>query len=305
MTTLETPGTQATAPSSRAEADTPTVSPSRSVLSAALGIVAVLFLAFVLNLVLVSKLSHRSAQDTGYAQLRKELALGTAPVSQVDYNGKLLRTGTPVAIMNIPQAGIRNEVVFNGTSGGVLTKGPGHQRDTVLPGQVGQSIIQGRAAAYGGPFAHLERLEKGEKFTVTTGQGTATYQVIDQRIEGDPSPSLQAGHGLLTLVTARGTAYMPAGVLRVDAALVSAPQSTPALMALGPISASEQPMATEPQALLPLVLWLQGVLVVVLGAVFAWYRWGRWQTWLVFGPLALLVGMFTADQITLLLPNLT
>jgi LPXTG-site transpeptidase (sortase) family protein len=301
MSTLESPGKHA----AQTATEKPTVSPSRSLLSAALGIVAVLCLAIVLNLVLASKLTHRSAQDTGYAQLRKELALGTAPVSQVDYAGVVLKSGAPVAILNIPQIGLSNEVVFNGTTGGVLTKGPGHQRNTVLPGQVGPSIIMGRAAAYDGPFKNLDHLKKGDKFTAVTGQGTATYQVMDTRLAGDASPALETGKGMLTLVSARGSSYMPAGVIRVDAALVSTPQPTPALLALGPLSASEQPMGTEPQALLPLVLWLQAVLVVALGAVFAWFRWGHWQTWLVFGPLALLVAVFTADQITLLLPNLT
>jgi LPXTG-site transpeptidase (sortase) family protein len=287
------------------EAPKPKISAQRSLLSAALGIVAVLFLALVLNLVLISRLTHRSAQDAGYAKMRAELALGTAPVSQVDVDGVLLKAGDPIAIMNIPQIGLAKEVVFNGTAAGVLTKGPGHQRNTVLPGQVGQSIIMGRSGAYGGPFADIEKLKKGDTFTVTTGQGVAKYQVLDQRVAGEASPSLEAGHGLLTLVTGRGTSFMPSGVLWVDAALVSQAQPTPALLPIGPLDADEQALATDPHALLPLVLWLQGVLLVALGAVLAWYRWGRWQTWLVFGPLALLVGIFTADQITLLLPNLT
>ena len=61
----------------------------------------------------------------------------------------------------------------------------------------------------------------GDRFTVTTGQGIATYSVLDRRTAGDPSPSLAVGHGLLTLTTARGAAFAPLGVLRVDAALVS------------------------------------------------------------------------------------
>lgn len=293
-----------TSPAPYGQVSTTPVPASRSITAAALGIVSVLLLALVLNLVLLSRLTHRSAQQAGFNTLRAELAQGTAPVSQLDSNGKLLESGAPVALLNIPQLGLKNEVVFNGTTSGVLTKGPGHQRNTVLPGQVGEAVLFGRSGAYGGPFGDLKKLHKGDKFTATTGQGVATYQVIGARKAGDPSPALQAGQGLLTLTTGRGTPFMPSGVLRVDAALVSTPQPAAGLYAL-PVSSSEQPMGTEHGALLPLVLWLQGVLVVALGAVLAWYRWGRWQTWVVFGPLALFVGYFSANQLTLLLPNLT
>jgi len=282
----------------------PPVRASRSIVAAALGIVAVLLLALVLNLVLVSRLTHRSAQQAGFKTLRAQLAQGTAPVSQLDSNGRLLESGAPIALLNIPQIGLTNEVIFNGTTSGVLTKGPGHQRNTVLPGQVGESIVFGRSGAYGGPFGELEKLHKGDTFTVTTGQGLARYQVIGTRLAGDPSPALQAGHGLLTLTTGRGRPFMPSGVLRVDAALISTPQPAAGLYAI-PMSSAEQPMGTEHGALLPLVLWLQSVLVVALGAVLAWHRWGRWQTWVVFGPLALFAGYFTANQISLLLPNLS
>ena len=286
------------------EVPTAELTARRSVTSAALAVVAILLLSVVLDLASVSRLTHRAAQSAGFATLRSELAHGTAPVSQLDGDGQLLADGAPVAILNIPQLGLHDEVVFNGTTSAVLTKGPGHERDTVLPGQAGQSVLFGRAAAFGGPFGKIDRLRVGDRFTVTTGQGVATYSVLDRRTAGDPSPSLAVGHGLLTLTTARGAAFAPSGVLRVDAALVSTVQPTPPLVALGPLSSAERPMAGERSALLPLVLWLQAALLVALGAVFAWYHWGRWQTWLAFGPLACYVGLCTADQIGLLLPNL-
>ncbi len=231
-------------------------------MSASLSIIAILFLAVALNLVFISRLTHRSAQDEGFAELRKELSLSVPrPSHATRQQRKPARLGAhPVALLSIPEIGLSNEVVFNGTTSGVLTKGPGHQRNTVLPGQVGQSIILGRQAAYGGPFAHLKDLKQGDKFTATTGQGIATYEVIGARRAGDRSPALEAGHGLLTLTTSDGTPYMASGVLRVDAALVSDVQSTAPLLGIGPLTAAEQPMGTQPAALLPLILWLQAVL---------------------------------------------
>jgi sortase A len=275
------------------------------VASAALAIMGALLLGLVANLLLISGIEEQAAQHAGFDTFRGQLALGTAPVTQTTQNGQLLPVGIPVAILDIPEIGITNAVVFNGTSGSVLMSGPGHQRDTVMPGQAGVSVIQGRASAYGGPFGHLSSLRTGDKFTVTTGQGVNTYTVSDVRVAGDPDPPLPAGEGRLTLETALGSPFVPSGVLRVDARLISTVQPTPALLDLGALPGPERPLGTDPSALLPLFLWLLGLIAVVAGAVIAWHRWGRWHAWIVFGPLALTVGLFTADQITRLLPNLT
>jgi hypothetical protein len=265
----------------------------------------VLLLALSANLVLLAGIEQRAAQHAGFDTLRGQLALGTAPVTQTTSDGHLLAMGIPVAILNIPGINLANTVVFNGTSGAVLMQGPGHQRDTVLPGQAGTCVIMGRAWAYGGPFGHLRQLRPGDQFTVTTGQGIAHYTVTGLRMAGDPTPALPAGQGRLTLETALGSSFIPSGVLRVDARLTSVVQPTPALLDLGALPAPERPMGTDPGALLPLFLWLIGLISVVSGAVIAWHQWGRWQAWIVFGPLALTVGLFTADQVTRLLPNLT
>lgn len=273
--------------------------------SGALAIVGVLLLTLTANLLLLSGIEQRAAQHAGFDTLRSQLALGTAPVTQTAQDGHLLAVGIPVAILNIPEINLTDTVAFNGTSGGVLMQGPGHQRDTVMPGQAGVCVIMGRASAYGGPFGHLSDLRPGDKFTVVTGQGIARYTVIDLRVAGDPSPPLPAGQGRLTLETAIGSAFIPSGVLRVDARLTSAVQPTPALLDLGALPGPERPMGTDPGALVPLLLLLLGLIAVAAGAVIAWHRWGRWQMWIVFGPLAMTVGLFTADQVTRVLPNLT
>jgi sortase A len=275
------------------------------VISGGLAIMGALLLGLTLNLVVLSGFEEHAAQSSAFDAFRGQLALGTAPVTQTTQKGQLFPVGIPVAILDIPEIGITNAVVFNGTSGSVLMSGPGHQRDTVMPGQAGVSVIQGRASAYGGPFGHLSSLRTGDKFTVTTGQGVNTYTVSDVRVAGDPDPPLPAGEGRLTLETALGSPFVPSGVLRVDARLISTVQPTPALLDLGALPGPERPLGTDPSALLPLFLWLLGLIAVVAGAVIAWHRWGRWHAWIVFGPLALTVGLFTADQITRLLPNLT
>ncbi|MEH0577207.1 MULTISPECIES: sortase [Streptomyces] len=266
---------------------------------------AALLLGITAQLLLVSGAQEHSAQHAAFDELRGQLALGTAPVAQTDQQGRLLAPGTPVALVAVPRLGM-SQVVLEGTDSTVLTDGPGHRRDTPLPGQAGTSVLMGRAAAYGGPFGRLASLTEGDRFTVTTGQGRATYQVLDLRRAGDPAPAPPtAGRGRLVLVTATGPRFMPAGVLRVDADLVSAPFQTPAaVIRSGTLPDSEEPLARPAGVPWPLVMWLQALLLASVAAVWAWHRWGRHQTWIVFAPVVAVLGLQVATRTTELLPNL-
>lgn len=266
---------------------------------------AALLLGITVQLLLVSGIQEHSAQHAAYDELRDRLALGTAPVTQTDLDGKLLAPGSPVALIEVPRLGL-SQVVLEGTDSAVLTGGPGHRRDTPMPGQAGTSVLMGRAAAYGGPFGELSRLAEGDTFTVTTGQGRARYRVADVRRAGDPAPQpLAAGRGRAVLVTATGPRFMPAGVLRVDAELVSSPFQTPAaVIRPGTLPGAEEPLARPSGVPWPLVMWLQALLAAAVAAVWTWHRWGRHQTWLVFAPVVALLGLQVATRTTELLPNL-
>ncbi|MFK0220004.1 sortase domain-bontaining protein [Streptomyces vinaceus] len=263
---------------------------------AALAILGAVLLGFVAEVGPLGHLRHERDRRVGYAQLRDRLANATAPVGPTD-------PGTPVALLSIPQIGVK-EVVLEGTSAETLASGPGHRRDTVLPGQPGTSILMGRQAGYGGPFGHIADLERGETLTVTTGQGEHEYRVLGVRRAGDPKPAkLAAGAGRLTLMTASGTPYMPGGVLQVDAELVSPPQQSGGRMP-GRLPAAEAPMAGQASAWLPLVLWGQALLLAAAALAWARVRWGRGHTWLVGVPVLAALGLAAADQAALLLPNL-
>ncbi len=263
-----------------------------SVVRPVLRLVAVLALGFVAQLAAVGEVTHARDQTIAYASLREQLANATAPVGPVP-------PGRPVALLEIPAAGVR-EVVFEGTTSGVLASGPGHRRDTPLPGQPGTSVVLGRRAAYGGPFAQLAALQPGDAVTVTTGQGRHSYRVPGVRRAGDPVPPAPRT-GRLTLVTASGPAYLPGGVLRVDADLVTAarPGSRPAA-----IAAAERPLAGDPAAWIAVVLWGEALLLALFGLVWLRARWGRWHAWVPGVPLLLLLGGTLADQAARLLPNL-
>jgi sortase A len=269
---------------------------------AALTLLAALLLGFAAHLTVLGHIEHARAQQNGYDTFRSELALGTAPVGRLDDAGKPVPAGDPVAVLHVPALGVR-EVVFQGTSSGVLTSGPGHRRDTPLPGQPGTSIIMGRQWGYGSPFNHLHELHAGDEITVTTGQGQQRYKVSDVRRAGDPAPAPPGdGQGRLLLMTATGGLYAPHGVLRVDAELVSAAQPGPA--SGGGIDAAEQALAGDPSAWLPVMLWLQGLLVVVIAISWTYRRWGRWQTWICGLPVVTAIVVALSGAATELLPNL-
>lgn len=281
------------------------MTPVQAVVRSMIALLAALVLAFVFNLLVLSPIQHASEQQQLRDTFRAQLAEGTAPVSEGDFEDVLLDDGVPVAWLNIPQLGI-DEVVSEGTSASVLMNGPGHRRDTVLPGQAGVSVVMARAAAYGGPFGGIQSLQPGDEFTVRTGQGESTFEVMGLRYAGDPTPPAPVrGESRLILMTARGAPYVPVGVAYVDAKVVGdaypagARQTNP--VTLPPSHAA---MATDTTTVWALVFALQFLVVAEIAAVWAFRRVGAQKTWIVFVPVLVLAGLFVADQAARLLPNL-
>ena len=268
-------------------------------------ILAITALGFVAWVGLFSSLHYDKAQLNAYEQLRVELANGTAPNGPTAPNSTaLLPMGAPVAVLSIPAIKLRT-VILQGTTSSVLEDGPGHFRGSVMPGQAGVSVIMGRQTAYGGPFGGLPSLVPGDPITIVTGQTVAGYTVIDIRRAGDPlPPTPAAGAGRLVLVTADGTPLDPTGILYVDADQTSKPEPSSGMVLPAYLSPTENAMATETQAWLPIVLWSQLLLVIAIALGWLWAAWGKWQTWVIAVPLVGFVVLCIADQATRLLPNL-
>ncbi|MEU5941816.1 sortase [Micromonospora sp. NPDC047548] len=290
-----------------------TVNPVLQVPGTALSILSLVALCLVFHLTLVSQLRYERDQQTALADFRGELARGTAPVGQfrVDFGDggesreRLVEPGSPVAVLSVPRIGLRT-VVFEGTSASVLRSGPGHRRDTVLPGQRGTSVIMARRAAYGGPFRDLDLVLPGDTVTVTTGQGEQAFVVTGLRRPGDPVPPVaDPAGGRLTLITALGPEFMPTDILRVDAQLSSPVQPTPARrFGATALPQAEQAMATDSGAWTVVMLWGQALFLAALALAYLRGRWGSWQVWIVGTPVLLALGLAAADQVVRLLPNL-
>ncbi len=263
-----------------------------------LSVVSALALFFVAFLLVLSPIQQGRAQDVLYTTFRSQLAAATAP-----FGVDPIPPGAPVALIEVPALGMR-QVVVEGTAGIDLRSGPGHLRVTTLPGQLGTSAIFGRSTTYGGPFRDLPSLVPGARIHVTTGQGVFAYRVEDVRRDGDPQPpALQADQGRLLLVTTESGSFGAFNTVYVDALLVSGAAPTPPRSAFL-VPSSEDEMASDPSALLPLSLWLFGLLAVGVFAAWGIVRWGRPQTWVIAIPLLLAALWGASDSAAMLLPNL-
>lgn len=86
--------------------------------------------------------------------------------------------GEVIGMLEIPSLQIK-EAILEGTDEPELAKAPGHLSDSVLPGQLGKSIIAAHNAT---TFRHIDKLQPGDTFTVRTKQGVLTFKVTGQRI---------------------------------------------------------------------------------------------------------------------------
>jgi sortase A len=266
---------------------------------------AIILLGFVVQVTLVSHLQHAAAQQQAGDVLRKQLTDGTAPVSEGDVDGHLLAEGAPVAILEIPSIKLY-EVVVEGTTPGALMSGPGHRRDTVLPGQQGVSVLFGRAAAYGGPFGGLQSVPVGAEIIVTTGQGRQVFTSMGIRYAGETAPaSPQSGQSRLILESARGLPYIPSGVVYLDAELTGAaqPAGLRATTFAG-LPDSAKLFGVDTSTLWALVFALQLLIAAEVALLWALPRVGWRKAWIAFTPIFLLGGLWASVQLTLLLPNL-
>jgi sortase A len=126
------------------------------------------------------------------------------------------------------------------------------------------------------------------------------------RRAGDPRPDTKPiadGGSRLTLVTAEGdNPLQPNRTVFVDALLRGDAQPVAGHPEL--IPREEHALAVDRPALLPLVLWMQALVLVAVAMAWARVRWGRWETHLVGLPVVLAVLWYVYEAGARLLPNL-
>ncbi|CAN5225145.1 MAG: sortase [Nocardioides sp.] len=270
------------------------------VISTSLTMLALVCGYMAMHLIWFSQLSADRAQELLYAEFRANASQAVGPV------GPVVPVGDPVAVITIPALDLQ-QVVTEGTASGDLLGGPGHQRNTVIPGQVGTSVVMGRAATYGAPFKDLPALQVGDLIEVTSGQGEIRFVVTGIRRDGDPLPQpAEPGTARLALVTAEGSgrfgALSPGTSIYVDAESSKgfpAPSGRPLA-----VPDSELAMATDQGARPLLALCLALLLAMTLLVIAARQRWTAALVWVVAAPVVIALSWVTTDVVMRLLPNL-
>lgn len=248
---------------------------------------------FGVYLVLLTPVQQARAQENLLQQLNGDLGLAVTPVAGV------IPVGTPVALLEIPRLGIA-QVVVEGTSSGVLMAGPGHRRDTPLPGQAGASVLLGRSGLYGAPFSSLADLRRGDVIVVTTGQAKSTFEVVSRRDSTQVFPGPTGATASLVLSTA-APPLAPDRSLIVTADLTS--ELLPGRVDRTAITKAERSLSPDQGAALPVMLWAQVLVVVIAGTSWAYLRWLRWPAYVLSTPILLAVLWNLYENLAALLPN--
>jgi len=234
----------------------------------------------------LSGLQEQRSQHELYAEFRGLLDPSSPVAPSI---GGAIRPGTPVALLSVPAAGLHDVIVVEGTSPGDLLAGPGHLRDTPLPGQVGESVVLGKSATAGGPFRDIDRLRKGDVVTVRTGQGLFRYAVVGHLAPGSRPVSVPSDSGVLVLgtsavsgdlgITANSLTYVEA---RLKGTAVPVPRGLPRT-----VPSAEIPGHWDPGAWPMAAVWLAGLALVSACTWWLWARWGLLRTWIIGAPVLL------------------
>lgn len=103
-------------------------------------------------------------------------------------------TGGAIGRIVIPRLGV-NMVFVNGTDTATLKKGPGRYLGTYVPGEGELVYIAGHRTTYGAPFAKIDDMRPGDRFTLEMPYGTFRYQVTGHSIVDDQDLSVLESKG--------------------------------------------------------------------------------------------------------------
>lgn len=130
--------------------------PRRVGVIVALGLIA-LFVVYAFFNAFVTELWYQSRQ-------RSMGAVGGSALAA--------KPGQPVGVLQVKQPFTLNVEISQGDGPAELRAGPGHRPGTPLPGNLGNSVVYGRASEWGGPFRDLHMAQPGTEMYVQTRLGS-------------------------------------------------------------------------------------------------------------------------------------
>jgi sortase A len=132
-------------------------------------------------------------------QLRQNKVSVSARTKIIAREARLYRIhsgrGQAIGRIRVPRLDV-NMILVNGTDHNSLTKGPGRDRRTYMPGEGQLIYIAGHRTTYLAPFAHIERLRSGDAVTLDVPYATFRYRVFKHRIVGAHEMSVLRSHGV-------------------------------------------------------------------------------------------------------------
>jgi sortase A len=253
-------------------------------------VIAISVLALVVLVVAVAAFALFEGPFASSWYRSRQRALAADWIAPHKHTGR----GHAIAVLQIPKLGT-NVVVAEGDAPQQLRGGPGHREGTPLPGDLGNSVISGHHEGWGGPFAHVETLQKGD-FIVVQAVGpqdvlrTAVFKVDSIRRLGanDPAPFARSSDFRVTLVTGRGGRFSDDRLV-VSAVSGAASRRAPIVAPGVPAETSSGSLLLNASTLIA-VLGLGGALVAL--AVMR-RRYGKVAVGAVVVPLAT-IGLFGA-----------
>ena len=138
-----------------------------------------------------------------------------------------LQEGHAIGRIKIDRIGL-DIVVIQGTDTASLEKGPGHYRNTPLPGQPGTVAIAGHRTTYLAPFRHIDQIENGDEIRIEMPYAAFTYTVQRHQIV---DPTRRRDHQARRLPAARpdAPATRPTAPRSAMPSSPSSPGSTPSI----------------------------------------------------------------------------
>jgi sortase A len=108
--------------------------------------------------------------------------------------------GEAIARIQVPRLGL-NMIVVNGTDEDSLSRGPGRDLRSFMPGEGELTYIAGHRTTYLAPFADIDSLRKGDPVTLSLPYGVFQYRITGHVIvrEDNLSPLESRGYEQLVL----------------------------------------------------------------------------------------------------------
>lgn len=210
--------------------------------------------------------------------------------------------GDPVALLTIPRLGLE-AVVVQGTGSDELAKGPGHFRNTPMPGEPGNVGIAGHRTTHGAPFRGLDDLEAGDEIKVSAAGGHFTYRVTSLEVldVGDRDPLTPGRDPILTLVTSN-PAYRASERLVVTGELDGTAIIPNERIPTSVVDPGESGLGgTGTWA--AVIVWVQFTLLALVGAWWLRRNWLRWPAYAVAVPILLFTLFQLFESVSALMPS--